>query len=208
MKTKTLTLSAIFCLGLIFQGCEKESDDLIGSNTKGNYSKEKDINNKSLNEYDQLSLEITNSLNFVADELSLISSSFDDEEDVLASFENYYEGCDSCYQTFLDGFNNIDNQGTLNSDIAQVITEIETGLSISNSSNDFVDFLDNKFDETLQSGLSTNDKNFLLNYITSYKASVQFISNNRILIHPTEPLVEGWWMIGVNVLPALLVVQL
>lgn len=167
---------------LVISSCKKESNS------------KQDID---ISRYTNLSKVLTYDLNSIGNKVRESKGNFLDPKSVLNVAEKYYcaesEEFDSFQQSFNLAKSNSVKSDELTALQAKGVYEITVALATSSSALDFTKFLNTKFDEVLNSNLEIQDKDFLLMYITSYVAGIEFINNNLDIISPKVFQSKGWW---------------
>lgn len=169
-----------------FMSCEKEES-----------ASEPKVENK----YSELALLVKNGLEDIGQNLREQKNTFDSQNIVILAAEQHFSDEPKAYDAFLTAYEKtIDNsylKSTVNNEVINpVIDEIELGLINSSSSNEFINFLQSKFDEVSTSEMQLENKDFLLQYIISYKISIEFIDSNLDIIANQNGQLkstQGWW---------------
>ena len=151
--------------------------------------------------YEQLSIVLENDFNQVASRLRDINSNFSDKESVIKVAEIHYGKESDGFSAFLNSFNNVSSSnGRISNDLTtfqqQSVEGLISALSGYSSLSEFQLFLDERFDDFSNQTLEANDKDFILTYIVSYKASLDFIADNQDLFISESTVngrVQGWW---------------
>lgn len=152
-------------------------------------------------DYSELSVLLKNSLEDIGQNLRNQNATFKSHNDVIWAAEQYFANDVKTYDAFSTTYDKVTNNSNLKSTvynevISKVLDEIELGLLNSNSSNEFVNFLEEKFDEISKSELQIENKKSLLQYIISYKTAIEFINDNVDILTPDGQLKSvqaKWW---------------
>jgi len=155
----------------------------------------------SLARYEQLSKTLENDFNQVASQLRDRNSNFSDKGSVVNAAEILYGKESDGFSAFLNSFNNVSSSnGRVNNELTtfqqQSVEGIISALSDYSSLSEFQLFLDERFEYFSNQTLDTNDKDFILMYIVSYKVSLDFVANNLDLFSSASSengRVQGWW---------------
>jgi len=186
LKSK-LMIAVLVILGITaFMSCEKEKSN-----------SEIKIENK----YSELALLVSNDLENIGQILREQKFTFSSQDIVISAAELHFSDEPEAYDAFVTAYDkSIKNsylKSTVNNEVINtVIDEIEVGLINSSGSNEFINFLQVKFDEVSTSDMQLENKDFLLQYIVSYKTSIEFINNNLdIIVDQNIQLksTKGWW---------------
>lgn len=150
--------------------------------------------------YEQLSKTLEFDLNQIGLHLRDNSSNFSEGKSVVNAAEFHYGKVSDNFNEFLKYFDvKISKNTSTNDDLTDFqkenVEEIIAALSNYSSLSEFQLFLDEKFEYFSNQTLETNDKEFILNYIVSYKVSLDFIDNNRDLFGNTSDKFSksSWW---------------
>jgi hypothetical protein len=186
LKSK-LIVAVMVIIGITaFLSCQKEESN-------------SELNNE--NKYSELALMLKNDLEDIGQNLREQKSTFSSQDIVISAAEQQFSDDPKAYDAFLIAYdkaiNNSYLKSTVNNEVINtVIDEIEVGLINSSGSNEFINFLQSKFDEVSTSQMQIENKDFLLQYIVSYKISIEFINNNLdIIAYQNSQLksTQGWW---------------
>jgi len=186
LKSK-LIIAVMVMIGITaFMGCEKKE-----SNSELNIE----------NRYSELALMVKNDLEDIGENLREQKSTFNSQNIVISVAKQHFSDEPKAYDAFLTAYdksiNNSYFKSGKNSEVINtVIDDIELGLINSTSSSEFTNFLQAKFDEVSASEMQFENKDFLLQYIISYKVSVEFINNNLDIITDQNGQLkstQGWW---------------
>lgn len=185
MKTKILTLSAILCLGLIFQGCEKEEDSINTQQVEESKSSNAKSSNASYDLVDAIKLDASKKIKSMPDPanpsnsyddygvyyqnmiLYINNSEISDPSSSSSDYQAKYE--DYLIQTPYQGsFPTIDFQYTnLFVEITELIIEYSTEESVNDAINGLLAVENN----ISSSGLLTNNQKI---YLLSLSASLKY----------------------------------
>jgi len=186
LKSKLIVAVMVMFGVTAFMSCEKEE-----SNSELNIE----------NRYSELALMVKNDLEDIGENLREQKSTFNSQNIVISVAEQHFLDEPKAYDAFLTAYDKSINNSYLksvkNSEVINtVIDDIELGLINSTSSSEFANFLQTKFDEVSASEMQFENKDFLLQYIISYKVSVEFINNNLDIIADQNGQLkstQGWW---------------
>jgi len=153
------------------------------------------------NKYSKLALLLENSLYDIGQNLRKQKSTFSSQNDVVLAAKQHFSDEPKAYHAFLETYaksvsGTYKKSTAYNEVIDAVIDEIEVGLINSSSAVNFTNLLEEKFDEITISEMHIENKDFLLQYITLYKTSVEFISSNLDIIANQNGVLkstQGWW---------------
>lgn len=189
MKKNDFKIKLIVGLMLIigitsFLSCEKDNSEI----TTGN-------------DYSELSLSVNNALETIGQSLREQNSTFDNRINVKRGAKQFFIEESKAYDAFLNAYDESVNSSnlktTVNNEIVNsIISDIEVELIKSNSPLEFIDYLEEKFDEVSVSDIDSENKDVLLKYIISYKTSLEFINNNVDLIANQNGQLKSthnWW---------------
>lgn len=150
--------------------------------------------------YSNLALLVKDGLENIGQNLREQQSTFNDQELVKLSVEEYYSDEPEIYHVFFTEYEKSISKSHLkntanNEVINAVVDDIEIGLVNSSDAGEFTDFLQAKFDEVFRSEMQLKNKDLLLQYIVTYKTSIEFIRNNQDIIpHQNDHFKKGgWW---------------
>lgn len=187
MKRK-IVIALILMLGsTTFMSCEK---------TKNNASQIDET------KYLEFAAILKNDLAIIGQSLRDKNGTFNSQDIILTTAKKHFSDKPKTLDAFLIQYNkssnNIQLKNTENNEIINsFIREIEIGLINSKGANEFTDFLQVKFDEILNDDIQFENKDYLLQYIISYKVSVEFLNNNLDLINLDEQQLKSiqysWW---------------
>lgn len=147
-----------------------------------------------------------NDLNLIGNVLRKNSFTFANTEAVKISATYVYNEKPEELNAFLNSYNTSKlkskgvNLDVFDSEVLSVINDIEIGLSNSKGFDDFIQFLEIKFDDVFLSNIERENKEQLLKYIISYKVAMQFIQDNYDILKVNQNLYGlksdeegGWW---------------
>jgi hypothetical protein len=160
---------------------------------------QKDSNQKvDLVKYKSLGQSILLDMNTIGDQIRQSKETFSKPEVVLEEARKYYCEESEEFISFQESFNLAISKrsircNSLTSEQNQDLDDIQVNLNGSSSAQEFLLFLNSKFDEVLTSDWSLADKDFLLTYITSYISGVEFMTNNLDILSPNNHNIRGWW---------------
>lgn len=171
-----------------------------------------------LKRYSDLYSNLTADYNALAQGLRNSQSTLASTEKVLGVAKAHYLAESKAYNAFEESLFVVKGNITTNSRIQDEISSCDTGEcpwtavqqakmleiinSISNTSSaeDFIYYLDNQFSVIANTPrMLISDKDFLLTYVVSYKASIEFVRDNSDVINTgfENPAfggrVQGWW---------------
>jgi hypothetical protein len=140
-------------------------------------------------------LELEQSLNLdytaLANGLRNENSNFYNQTSVVAVAANHFGQKSDRHRAFIENFKRVQNNYSgrisssttnLNNVRKQKVDEILASISSFDNAPDFKSYLEKQFESIATSNRSIEDKDFLLTYIVSYKATLGFLEVNRDLI--------------------------
>ncbi|WP_321300293.1 hypothetical protein [Marinifilum fragile] len=190
MKKILLALSLLVTLSCIIYSCD---------NDKVKIEEDEQI---ALSDYKSYEETLKSDLNSLAENLRIQKSNFTNREIVYQSTMEYYGKDSKDFIYFNDEFNSVkvkSGQNSIKLTVYQtkIVQDIENQLQESKSSEEFVAFLDKVFmDIYNDSSIEISEKETLLNYISTYKVSVEFIADNLDVIqiqNGTKSVKASWW---------------
>ncbi|MFO8233892.1 MAG: hypothetical protein R6U04_00610 [Bacteroidales bacterium] len=180
-----LIVGLMFIIGITsFVSCEKDNSEI----TTGN-------------DYSELSLSVKSVLESIGQSLREQNSTFDNRINVKRGAKQFFSEESKAYDAFLNAYDESVNSSNLkttfnNEIVNSIISDIEGELINSNSPSEFIDYLEEKFDEVSVSDIDPENKDVLLKYIISYKTFLEFINNNVDLIANQSGQLKSthnWW---------------
>ena len=180
-----LIVGLLFIIGITsFLSCEKDNSEVRTNE----------------NDYLKLGLSVKSALENIGKNLREQNSTFINRIDVKIGAKQFFSEESSEYDAFLNAYDETINgsflKTTVNNEIDPIISDIDGKLINSNSSIEFIDYLEEKFEEVSVSDIDSENKDVLLKYIISYKTSLEFINDNVDLIANQSgqlKSINGWW---------------
>lgn len=152
-----------------------------------NCNKSKNLQPSSLDKYDKLSTELLSSLNYIADDLRAKKANFDSKDIVEESVKKLYKNNNDAVELFKKYYIQTDNKKSTRKLLSiGVENEIETQLQNSETPEDFLKFLNTKFEEVNLSNIESSEKDYLLQSLIIYKVSTEFLCKNIDLVNQSE----------------------
>lgn len=175
---------------------------MIGTNIFTSCNKDETISEPEIQtNYSDLAMLVKNGLEDIGNNLRKENTTFSSQSVVTLAAEQHFSDDPTAHNAFSMAYDEVTNSSNLKSAandevINSVVEEIEVGLINSNSSSEFVDFLQSKFDEISESEIQLEKKDLILQYITAYKTSIEYISDNVDVIAQDGQLKSvqaKWW---------------
>lgn len=186
-----LKLFALIVAGIVAVSCNPKKE--IEETPKIDRSPYEKFERHLLNDLNQLGDEIRNRRatidNYEIVESGAIRVFGRDSEGSSAFFKNYRNSLQKSSSINLDEYH---------PEVLSVIQEIEERIIYCTGSNDFVGYLNKKFDEVYLSDFQVENKQKLLGFISSYKVAIQFIDSNQDILTDSADFSDlkgalKWW---------------
>lgn len=178
-------LGILFIFILSFTNCQNEVNELP--------------ENSSLR-YKEIEKEVKSDLKSIHNKLKENNSNFLKKESIIEAAKSVYSNDLTKYNSFLNEINTytLKERKNLNQFQIESVNEIIDYIPNSKSLNDLISFLDSKVEFYQNKSLDIKDKDYILTYIVTYKASLEFVSNNPNLfsnnVNKNSTFSQrGWW---------------